>query len=261
MFYESLYSVVEKYGEHCKLNKKNIKDIYLLSYCNGPSTTDIEITKYLENHYTREEILQWNDECINQRLDKCFSLLGNMDWNSISNIGTEIASLCNIFTFERKTYERIITFLVKFYTTYGYFMNYSFLKRLPIWPYEDKSFNCFWNIYIKHQEYLTELDFCAKSTGVEWRYLKSDGYTGLIPRLCKLGYKDLFDRVLVKLVIPIFEHLYEKNDLMKKYDIEYLGDDEELSKRTFRGLYLRQNIESYVELYSLDVPNEIKKYL
>ena len=114
--------------------------------------------------------MRWNDEFINSELDLCFSLLNNRDWESIRTIGVEIYNLCRAFTYERKTYERIIDFLKKFYSTYGYFMNYSMFKRTSTYPYEDKAFYPFLCIYICKHLRLNDLELAGRSTGAEWRY-------------------------------------------------------------------------------------------
>ena len=105
--YESTIAIKEKYGENCKLDECNIKNIYFMTDCNN-SVNDYVITEYLEKHYTKEEILQWNDEYINAELDSCYRLLVNVDWESISTIGTKVYELCRVFTYNRGTYERII---------------------------------------------------------------------------------------------------------------------------------------------------------
>lgn len=253
--YESTIPVIEKYGKNCKLNENNIKDIYFMMGCNN-SVNDYEITQYLEKHYNKEEILQWNDEYINNELDLCHRLLSNTDWDSISTIGTKIYELCRAFTAERSTYERIIDFLKKFYDTYGYFMNYYILKKLPEYPYEDKSFSSFQLIYIYEHRKLNKLELWGQSTGAEWRYLKDDGYFGMIPRFHKLGYKDLLDRVLIELIIPIFDHLYEKNSIMEKFDIQYIK-----LEKTVEEFNLRKVIMEYFQLFHISVPEEAKKYL
>lgn len=105
--YESTIAVKEKYGENCKLDESNIKNIYFMTDCNN-SVNDYVVTEYLEKHYTKEEILQWNDEYINAELDSFYRLLVNVDWESISTIGTKVYELCRVFTYNRGTYERII---------------------------------------------------------------------------------------------------------------------------------------------------------
>lgn len=252
--YESIIPVKEKYGENCTLSENNIRDIYFMTDCN--SISDPEITEYLEKHYSEEEILRWNDEYIHGELDLCASLLPNRDWESIRTIGIRIYELCRVYTDKRGTYERIIGFLKQFYETYGYFMNYSILKKLPEYPYEDKAFYPFQLIYIQKHRKLNELELCGRSTGAEWRYLEDDGYFGMIPRFYKLGYGDLPDRVLVELILPVFEHFYEENSLMKTFGLQYIK-----LEKTVEEYSLREVIAEYIALHRIPVPKEVKNYL
>lgn len=255
MFYETTIPVIKKYGESCQLNNENIKDIYFLMGCNN-SINDAEITEYLERHHSIEEILCWNDEYINGKLDLCFSLLKTSDWESISTIGIETYNLCRAFTHERKTYERIIDFLKQFYKMYGYFMNYSFLKKTVNYPYKDKSFYPFKGIYIAKHGRLSDLELLGRSTGAEWRYLKDDGYFGMIPRFYKLDYKDLLDKLLTELIVPVFKHFYEESSIMKEHGIEYIQLAETVEEWNFRNI-----IKQYIDEFQIPVPEQIKKFL
>lgn len=257
-----------------EINDDNVKKIYFLLYCNTFDPISFNhLTKYLEKHYTREEILKLNDEYMNQELDTCFSLLKNKDWESISTIGVKIRAMCGVFTYEKKTYERIIDFLIKLNTTYGYFINYPFYKKAKEKPkneyshnyYElsDDSFFNFLHIYITlHDNYIYKPQRLKgdlpvlRSTGVEWHYLKDDGFFGLIPRCHRLRYYDLLDRIFTELIAPIFEHFYEENDLMKKLEVEYIKYD----WSTFESMGLRKIIKKYIEKYNITIPDELKKY-
>lgn len=256
MFYEFVIPVVEEYGENCKLDENNIKDIYFRINCN--SLDDCDITEYLEKHYSNEEILQWNDEYINRKIDECYQLLPYSDWESISRIGTNICKFCRVFTYQKSTYERMIEFLKKFYCTYGYFMNYDFNKMRSDCSGElDKTFFPFMYIYIHKHFDLSNLELHARSTGAEWRYLEDDGYFGMIPRFYKLGYQDLLNRMLIELIVPIFEHFYEENALMEKLDIQY----SECGEKNIKDWAFREVIADYIKLHRIPVPEEFKKYL
>lgn len=255
MFYKSAIPVVEKYGENCELDEKNIKDIYFMMNCN--MFNDYAITEYLEKHYSKEEILQWNDEFINRKIDECNRLLPNTDWKSIREMGIKTYDFYWAFTYQKSTYERIIEFLKKFYSTYGYFMNYTFYKERSDRPGEaDKAFYPFSGIYIRQHLGLSDLELHARSTGAEWRYLEDDGYFGMIPRFYKLGYDDLLDKLLTELIVPIFEHFYEENALLEKLDIQYLHFAKTLGEWAFR-----KSIAEYINLHRIPVPEEFKKYL
>lgn len=249
--YESIIPVINKYGKNCKLNLKNIKDIYFLTDCND--LDDVEITEFMEKHFSKEEILKWNDEFINSEIDKCYLLLKNRDWQSIRTIGLKTYSLSITFTYKRETYERIIKLLKTFYNTYGYFMSYPFLKISPA-GYEDKTFYPFNLIYI-HNRRQDRLEIAARSTGAEYTYLYDDEYRGLIPRLYKLNYTDLLNKLLVDIIVPIFEHFYEDSDIMKDNNIIYrtLNSIEEYS--------LRIVLKDYFDKYNIPAPEQLKKYL
>ena len=254
MIFESSLPVKRKYGENCKLNEGNVKDIYFLTECNN--LNDSEITDFLEKYHSRDEILLWNSEYMNGKLDLCEQLLGRDDWGSISKISVLLCALTDIFTYEKSTYERIVDYLEKFHAAYGYFMCYPHLKETTQYPYEDKSFYPFPGIYIKRRLPLSDLERVGRSTGAEWRYLEWDGYFGLIPRLNKLKHYDLLNELFIKLIIPIFDHLFEENERMVKHNVKY--------RKLFQSLEeygMREILKSYIEEREVLVPLSVKKYL
>lgn len=253
MFYESVIAIKNKYGKECKLTKANIKDIYFLTNCN--TLNDSDITEFMEKRFSIEEILKWNDEFINSQIDKCYSLMPNRDWETVRKTGSTINSLCRVFTYELKTYVRIIELLQKFYSTYGYFMNYSCLKIIPTYPYDDKTFYPFRGNFISNRRQ-DRLEKAARSTGAEYTYLCDDEYRGLIPRLYKLKYTDLFNKLLVEIIVPIFEHFYEDSDIMKDNDIKYVK-----LEKTVEEYSLRIVIKRYFDKYNIPAPEQLKKYL
>lgn len=254
MIFESSVPVRRKYGENCKLNEHNVKDIYFLTGCNN--LNDSEITDFLEKYHSRNEILLWNSEYMNGKLDLCEQLLGRDDWESISQISVLLCALTDVFTYEKSIYERIVDYLGKFHAAYGYFMCYPHLKGIAQYPYEDKSFYPFPGIYIKRRLPLSDLERAGRSTGAEWRYLEWDGYFGLIPRLNKLKYYDLLNKILIKSVVPIFDHLFEDSQLMVKHNVKYRKPFQSLE-----GYGLREVLKSYVEERGVSVPVLVKKYL
>lgn len=250
--YESIIPVINKYGKNCKLNIDNIKDIYFLTTCNR--LDDIEITEFMEKRFSIEEILKWNDEFINSQIDKCYSLMPNRDWETVRKTGSTINSLCRVFTYEKKTYERILDLFKEFFNTYGYFMNYFCLKGTPT-GYEDKTFYPFDLNFIYNRKQ-DRLEKSARSTGAEYTYLRDDEYRGLIPRLHKLNYSDLLNKLLVEIIVPIFEHFYEDSDIMKDNDIKYVK-----LEKTVEEYSLRIVIKRYFDKYNIPAPEQLKKYL
>ena len=250
--YESIIPVINKYGKNCKLNIDNIKDIYFLTTCNR--LNDIEITEFMEKRFSKEEILLWNDEFINSQIDKCYSLMPNRDWDTVRETGSTINSLCKVFTYEKKTYERIIDLFKEFFNTYGYFMCYWIFKITPSGN-EDKTFYPFRLNFIYNYKQ-DRLEKSARSTGAEYTYLYDDEYRGLIPRLYKLNYSDLLNKLLVEIIVPIFEHFHEDSDIMKDNDIIYMD-----SAKTVGEFSFRLPIQRFFNKYNIPAPEQLKKYL
>lgn len=251
--FENYDIIVKKFGKNCKLNKDNIKDVYFTLYCNNLGY-DPKITKFLTSHYSREEILSWNNEYICNNIAECRKLLKNDEWSTIKTIGKKIVNLCSVFTYEQQIYEYIIDLLDDFYGKYGYFMNFSFIKSTPDYPGEDRTFYNFLDIYIAETS-LENKEFIAKSTGCEYAYLPDDGYRGLIPRLRKLACFQTLNRLFVEIIAQIFIHFNETSEIMNKNNIIPLHLSDKLE-----DYILYNSVRDYAVRYCIQLPSELNKF-
>ncbi|MCD8308777.1 MAG: hypothetical protein LUD19_02895 [Clostridia bacterium] len=254
MNYKDLEQVQKKYGSGCSLTKDNIKDIYFLTDCNTRSGGDSAITQFIEKHYPPDDILSWNNEFVNAKLDESSTKSG---WERIAETGWNLQIACGIYANEQVTIKKLIGKLQSFYNQYGYFMNYYFLKKIPTYPYEDKTFNSFEDIYISEKGGRALYGFAD-----ERRYLADDGFCGLIPRLYKLNYSILLNELLTDVFLPVLTQFEEflndtVTDVMKEHGIIYLQRDiTDICDYPVRRLFKR-----YAGDNSIILPTQFKKVL
>ncbi|MCD8040765.1 MAG: hypothetical protein LUF82_04535 [Clostridia bacterium] len=254
MNYKDLEQVQKKYGSGCSLTKDNIKDIYFLTDCNTRLGDDGAITQFLERHYPPDDILVWNNEFVNAKLDESSTKSG---WEHIAETGWNLQIACGIYANEQATIKKLIGKLQSFYNQYGYFMNYYFLKKIPTYPYEDKTFNSFEDIYISVKNGRAPYGFAD-----ERRYLADDGFCGLIPRLYKLNYGILLNELLTDVFLPVLTRFEEflndtVTDVMKEHGVIYMQRDiTDICDYPVRRLFKR-----YAGDNSIILPTQFKKVL
>ena len=240
--------VRKKYGENVILTKDNIKDIYFLTDCNiYPKSEYIEW--YLKKHYKRDEILSWNNEYTNLKLDDADKLLNSeMNFDNLWKNFYYLTRSIKIYKTNKNTYIRIIKTLKDFFSKYGYFTLYEVLdlnsRRHGEFPFRGLKGSLI--------EDITYGDFLKKekmSSGSIYHYLKNLKYVGLIPCLYYLGYVDLLNQVIKEIIVPSFKHFLPESKIMKENGLNYTPYESDEPK----DLFLYREIKKFSNYYNLNL--------
>ncbi len=240
--------VKDRNGNYFELTLENAKEYYKSEYCNTFSMFDDR--KFYFDNFTKSDFLVWNNEKVNELLDDAYRLFECED-----NIDT-VRDHCQLFIHisgiyieNHETYKRMINYLKKLYSTYGYFMNY-FLFDVDR---EDRTFNSFCLYYIGIFHTPKQLILNAKSP---YFYEPSRKYDGLIANLYYLGFNDLLEEYLIDCLIPICLNYHEKSKYMKDNNMMYFRDDNELKNYTPIVLF-----KKFIFTEGVSIPKELEDIL
>jgi len=234
-----------------KLTKENAREIYYYSNC---FLTD-EIDFYHEN-FTNEDFLKWNDEYINKELDICESYFNEeIGFITLIKHVQKCSDFVDVFTNNKETYIRIIKYLKRLYSEYGYFISYLYDDPFGRdFDWGPSFFMKFLRIYLWN---INESEFKNKKIyfeDVSYFYPEYLNF-GLIHNINMCGFKDVLDDLFTNIVLPLFEN-YHKQDFFENYKIKYIDN-----KNGLKGYGLYRLLKEYILKFDIDAPKRLKEIL
>jgi len=231
--------------------KENAKDIYYSTY----NMTLENLNFYYEN-FTNEEFLKWNDEYINKELDICESYFNEeICLTTLAKHIYKFSYLVEVFTNNKETYIRIIKYLKRLYSKYGYFISY--LYKDPFgrdFDWGPSVFVKFLWIYLRTNNKGSS-DRSKKYFESVYYFYPNYQYCGIIHHLNLCGFYDVLNSLFIDLIIPIFEN-YQKQEYFLDLKIEYIENKKGLKQY---GLY--KLLKDYILEFDIDAPKRLKEIL
>lgn len=239
-----------------EITKENAKEIYYSEYFINENTL-----KFYYENFTEEDFLKWNDEYLNHKLDICESLFN--EEKTFETLGEHCHTFSHnydIFTKNKNTYKRMINYLKKLYTEYGYFINYNWAdpygREFDFGPSE---FSWFITIYMGRR-FQGDVEKERKYFESHYHYYPEYNWCGLIHVLNMLGFKDLLDELLTDITLPIFKN-YKKQKYFGDYEITYNRYSDTYDENDVKGYRDYSLLKKYILEFNIDAPKELKKIL
>ena len=239
-----------------KITKENAKEIYYSEYF-----INEDALKFYYENFTEEELLKWNDEYLNKKLDICDSLFH--EEKTFETLGKHCSIFSHnydIFTKNKNTYKRMINYLKKLYTEYGYFINYYFNDPFDReFDFGPSEFSRFTDIFIGRC-FQGDVEKERKYFESHYHYYPEYNWCGLIHVLNMLGYKDLLKELLTDITLPIFKN-YKKQKYFGDYEITYNRYSDTYDENDVKGYRDYSSLKKYILEFNIDAPKELKEIL
>ncbi len=239
-----------------EITKENAKEIYYSKYFINENAL-----KFYYDNFTKEELLKWNDEYLNKKLDICDSLFNKeKTFETLSEHCSIFPYNCDIFTDNEYTYKRIINYLKKLYNEYGYFINYLFYDPFNReFDFGPSEFSRFTNIFIGRR-FQGDVEKERKYFESHYHYYPQYDYCGLIHVINMLGFKDLLDELLTDITLPIFKN-YKKQKYFGDYEIKYKSYSDTYDENDVKDYRDYSLLKKYILEFNIDAPKELKEIL
>lgn len=236
--------------------KKTAKDYYYFSYC-CIKLMRKEARQFYIKEISKEELIKWNDEYINTKLDECYKKIKTeYSVESISDICYILKFSNKDFTDNKNTYKRIIDLIKLLNNKYGYFMYYKTSEstkgrcaKISGYPETliDKPEINYDKNKLPNEQRLDKLTY----------YFPDALYDGIIPSLYYLGYMDLYEEFMEDIISKIFSNFLHINKFMIENGIVY----QESNTLSINNYSLTKNLIKFFTKYELPIPKSLTKYI
>lgn len=184
-----------KVGEDFKLNKDTAKRLYFVERCNL-GFVDEEIVKWYKDSFDGETLMSWRCEYILKCIDETYKLINKEpNINEFKEILINIYSMLPLFVKDKKVLDKEIYLLIHLFDTLG---------------------NFYYQLCGEDHEYVS-----IRQSLLSGYYGKKD-HSGYLPNLMVLGYDDLIEKTIKKVIIPSLVSYPKESEYMKKMGLEYL---------------------------------------
>ncbi len=181
-----------KVGEDFKLNKDTAKKLYFVEDCNL-KYDDKAVIQWYEENFDEETLMSWRCEYILNCIDETYKLINKEpNINEFKEILINIYCILPLFVKDKKVLDKEIYLLKYLFDTLGDFQ---------------------YDLSGEDHEYFT--------FGSRVLSKREKGYFGFLHNLMLLGYDDLIEKTIKKVVIPSIVSFPHETEYMKKMGLEY----------------------------------------
>lgn len=184
-----------KLGKDFKLNKDTAKKLYFVEDCNL-KYDDKAVIQWYEENFDEETLMSWRCEYILKCIDETYKLINkDPNINEFKEVLSKVRFMLPLFVKDKKVLDKEIYLLIYLSNTLGDFQ---------------------YTLSGEDHEYITI------GGGLLEKEYRGKNYSGFLHNLMLLGYDDLIEKTIKKVVIPSIVSFPHETEYMKKMGLEYL---------------------------------------